>query len=148
MQAGEASLIIIFVIFKKLPHEQKISLLKANHICLNFLTGGHHGKNCKSVHRCRRCQGLNHTLLHVDNESTASSSSNPVTSNSAVKLDSSGLLMRCRVLFTSRIGSAVEAHCLLDNASSASFISRAHRTSLVSPKFISVCVCVRYRRHI
>ena len=118
-----------------MPHEQKVSLLKANHICLNCLTGGHHVKNYNSVHRCRRCQG--HTLLHVDTQSTVPSSSNPVTSNSAVKLDSSCVLMTCRVLFTSRNGSAVEAR-LLDNASSASFISECIVHALCSFQSVSV----------
>ena len=80
---------------------------------------------------------MHHTLLHVDNQSTVSSSSNPVTSNSAVKLDSSYLLMTCRVLFTSRNGSAVEARCLLDNASSTSFTSERIAQAL-SPTFVSV----------
>ena len=84
---------------------------------------------------------MHHTLLHVDNQSTVSSSSNPVTSNSAVKLDSSCLLMTCRVLFTSHNGSAVEAGCLLDNASSASFISEHIAQALCLPcSFQSVSV--------
>ena len=107
--------------FKGLPHEQKVFLLKSNHFCMNCLTAGHHAKSCRSIHRCRRCQGLHHTLLHFENG--PKSTSTPITSNSAIKINSNCLLMTCRVLLTGPDGSSVEARCLLDNASSASFIT-------------------------
>ena len=119
--------------FKGLSHDQKVSLLKANNICLNCLASGHHSKSCKSVHRCRRCQGLHHTLLHLDS-GRGSHPPNPVTSNSAVNLDSSCLLMTCRVIFVSPSGASIEARCLLDNPSSASFISERIAQALRLPR--------------
>ena len=101
-------------VFKELPHDQKIALLITNKFCLNCLTSGHHAKNSKSVHRCRRCQGLHHTLLHIDTRSSESASMpSPVSSNSAVKLNSDCLLMTCKVLLTGPSGSTVEARSLL-----------------------------------
>ena len=50
---------------KWLPHE-KISTLKENHLCMNYLNSGHFVKHCKSIHKCRKCQRPYHTLLHVE----------------------------------------------------------------------------------
>ena len=47
-----------------------------------------------------------------------------VASNAAVRLKSSSFLMTCRVLVTSPNCSSTEARTLLDNASSASFITQ------------------------
>ncbi len=52
--------------FKSLSHDQMISTLKENNLCMNCLNSGHFVKQCKSMHRCRTCQKPHHTLLHVD----------------------------------------------------------------------------------
>ena len=65
-----------------------------------------------------------------------------VSSNAAVKLQSSSLLMTCRVLIKARDGSSMEARALLDNASSASFVSERLAQILQlprSPQCIHVC---------
>jgi hypothetical protein len=63
-----------------------------------------------------------------------SSTSSQVTSNAAVKLKSSALLMTCRVLVAAPNGSSVEVRALLDNASSASFVSERLAQSLSLPR--------------
>ena len=52
--------------FKSLPHEKRLSTLKDNHLCMNCLKPGHFVHECKSLHRCRKCQRPHHTLLHLD----------------------------------------------------------------------------------
>ncbi len=76
------------------------------------------------------CQKSHHTLLHIgDTTSTPADSpstsptSTQVPAHTAVKLKSSALLMTCHVLVATPNGSRVEARALLDNASSASFVS-------------------------
>ncbi len=73
-----------------------------------------------------------HTLLHleVQGDSTPkpsipreSQDTTPVPTHTAMKLKSNALLMTCRVLIANPDGSSVGARVLLDNASSASFIS-------------------------
>ena len=54
-------------------------------------------------------------------------------SNTAVKLRSSSLLMTYRVLVTSANGSSVEARALLENGSSASFITERLAQGLSLP---------------
>ena len=132
--------------FKLLPHEEKISTLKENHLCMNCLNSGHFVKHCKSIHKCRKCQRPHHTLLHVEAQdnssvrpstSTESSNSNDptrITSHTAVRLKSSSLLMTCRVLVTAPDGSTIEARALLDNASSTSFVSERLVQSLCLPR--------------
>ena len=84
-----------------------ISTLKENKFCINCLKPGHFVKQCKSLHRCRKCQKLHHTLLHVDTEqgsqttpvSSTPVSTNPtptsVSSHTAAGLSSNTLLMTC-----------------------------------------------------
>ena len=117
-----------------------------NNICMNCLNGGHLRKHYRSFHKCKKCQRPHHTLLHVEPHHTTppTSSTNPgpagssaqsqVISNTAVKLRSSSLLMTCRVLVTSANGSSEEARALLDNGSSASFITERLAQGLNLPR--------------
>ena len=140
--------------FKEMPHEAKIATVKSNGLCMNCFASNHFVKQCKSVHRCKRCQRPHHTLLHVDGTSISStpvsvapppinSAAHPftprdpgplntpqnkplsdvVSSNTAIQLKSNSLLMTCRILVHAPDGTSVEARALLDNASSASFVS-------------------------
>ena len=116
--------------FKSLSHDKMISTLKANDLCMNCLRPGHYVKQCKFLHRCKKCQRPHHTLLHVegkDNSPTSlplsHSTAEPVVSNAAAGLTSNSLLMTCRVLVDVPDGSSVEARAILDSASSASFVS-------------------------
>ena len=115
-------------------------------LCLNCLTSGHFRRQCKSTHKCKVWQKLHHTLLHIDQQNptppagsqTATPvystpvSSTPVSSNGGMKLKLNALLMTCRVSVIAPDGSSVEARVLLDNASSASFVSER---SLSLPRF-------------
>ena len=60
--------------------------------------------------------------------------------------------MTCRVLLTGPDGSSVEARCLLDNASSASFITEHNAQILQLPRsyqsvFVSKHLKLEYVRH-
>lgn len=133
--------------FKLLSHDDRLSTLKRKNLCINCLGGGHYIRQCRSSQRCKKCQRPHHTLLHSESHNnTASNSASSmadsaipptqpqVTSNTAVKLKSSSLLMTCRVLVTAPDGTPVEARALLDNASSASFISERLVQSLDLPR--------------
>ena len=52
--------------FRDMPHKSKITVIKSNGLCMNCFSSNHFVKQCKSVHRCKRCQRPHHTLLHVD----------------------------------------------------------------------------------
>ena len=124
--------------FKALSHEQMVSTLKLNNLCLNCLQPGHFVRQCKSLHRCKVCQKPHHTLLHVDTKEVNAPSSDltikPVSSNAAVGLAPSALLMTCRVLVDAPDGSSVEARAILDSASSASFVSERLSQTLCLPR--------------
>ncbi len=118
--------------FKSLSHEEKTSILRSNGIWMNCLGGGHFKQQYKSSHKCKICQRQHHTLLHIEAQISHSPRTNvqpgtqtptSVWSNAALKLQSNTLPMMCRVLITANDGSSAEARALLDNASSASFIS-------------------------
>ena len=120
--------------FKSLSHDQKTSLLKDNNLCVNCLSGRHFVRQCKSMQKCHKCQKPHHTLLHVDKRADNNQAEAKVPSHTAVKLKSSLLLMTCRVLVSTPDGSSVEARALLDNASSASFVSERLVQSLCLPR--------------
>ena len=139
---------------KSLPHDEKVSVLKTNNLCSNCLTSGHFKRQCKSIHKCKVCQKLLHTLLHIGQQNPTPPSGSqtatpvslapvsftpvsftPVSSNTAMKLKSNALLMTCRVSVIAPDVSSVEARALLDNASSASFVSERLVQSLSLPRF-------------
>ena len=122
--------------FKDMDHDSKLAILKTNRLCLNCFSSNHFVKQCKSVHRCKQCQKQHHTLLHTDSATppTMNPSAPPfkpqnstqspvVSSNTAIQLKSNSLMMTCRLLVCAPDGTCVEARALLDNASSASFVS-------------------------
>lgn len=122
--------------FRAMSHEEKIQALKVNRSCTNCLGSGHFNNQCKSIHKCKVCQKHHHTLLHIETQSKAAPSQEgtPVGSHAATRLTSDVLLMTCRVLIAAHDGSTVEARALLDNASSASFISERLVHSLSLPR--------------
>ena len=127
--------------FKLLSHDQKIAVLRGGGICMNCFRSGHFVKQCPSLQRCRRCQKPHHTLLHLEvssrgPEPTASASPSvpPLSSDSQSTTILSHvaqtgsecqqtLLMTCQVLIVTPSGLTTRARCLLDSASSTSFVS-------------------------
>ena len=126
--------------FKSMSHDDKMQALKVNRMCTNCLGGGHSKVQCKSMQRCKMCQKPHHTLLHIETQNKVARDQHapqediPEGSHAAAKLTSNVLLMTCRVLITAPDGSTIEARALLDNASSASFISERLAHSLSLPR--------------
>ena len=118
--------------FKGMTHEQRLSVVKNNGLCMNCLKSGHYLKDCKSSHFCRNCQRPHHTLLHVDVRGPDSPLS--VTSNTSIGVMTDMLLMTCQVSVQAPDGSKMKARALLDPASSSSFISERSVQSLGIPR--------------
>ena len=64
-------------------HEQTVHVhvLKSHGLYMNCLAPNHFVKQCKSVQRCKRCQKLHYTLLHVNATPLSSTPAlaNPIT---------------------------------------------------------------------
>ena len=126
--------------FKSLSHDKMISTLKANNLCINCLRPGHFIKECKSLHRCRKCQKPHHTLLHLESKEESSNlpstdlSVKSIACNAAADLNSNLLLMTCRILVDAPDGLSIEARAVLDFASSASFVSEYLVQTLCLPR--------------
>ena len=125
--------------FKGLTHDRMMSLLKEHGMCLNCLRPGHFVRQCKSQHKCRKCQRPHHTLLHVETDGDevpvdGNTQAGLLPSHAAMGLTASSLLMTCQVAVDAPDGSTVKARALLDSASSASFISERLAQSLSLPR--------------
>ena len=127
-----------------MSHKDGLSTLKNHRLCMNCFSSDHFAKNCKSSHKCKKCQRSHHTLTHTErtrNDATSRpvppiepSAFSRVRLNAAVRLKLSSLLMTCRVLIAAPNGSTMEVRVLLDNASSASFVSERFAQSLSLPR--------------
>ena len=126
-----------------MSHDEKLSTLKNSNLCLNCFGSGHFTRQCRSSHQCKKCQRSHHTLLHIEAQSNANSTSTQspppsepsptqIVSSAAVKVRSSSLLMTCRVLVFAPDRSTIEARALLDNGST-SFVSERLVQSLRLP---------------
>jgi hypothetical protein len=125
--------------FRSMPQDKKAQIVKVNNVCMNCLCKGHFANDCKSIHRCKKCQGPHHTLLHVDQQYHAITKPNPTnievsTNTAATKFKPSSLLMTCQIFILTRNGSRVRVRALLDGGSSASFISERLVQSLHLPR--------------
>ena len=129
-----------------MSHESKLAVLRSNHLCMNCFSSSLFVKQCKSVHRCKRCQRPHHTLLHVDSDSSkqvsptptlpnhvASVLATPTEAEASTSMHFPGVnpaalefvpsATSCKVSVSAPDGTHVEARALLDIGSSASFIS-------------------------
>lgn len=61
--------------FKAMSHNEKLSTLKKKKMCLNCFGSGHFVKQCRSSHRCKKCQRPHHTLLLIEVQGNANSPS-------------------------------------------------------------------------
>ena len=123
--------------FKSLSHEEKMSVLRDNNLCRNCLQSGHFQRKCKSNHKCKVCQRPHHTLLHTETRDPVPEHevrTEVSCSHADAKLRANTLLLTCRVLIVAPDGSSVEVRALLDNASTASFISERLVQSLSLPR--------------
>ena len=134
--------------FKSMSHDQMVSTLKTNSLCMNCLRPGHFVKQCKSLHHCRICQKPHHTLLHVEDKEkppnslqsdsnskfTSNHTAKSISSHAAAGTTSNSLLMTCRILVVAPDNSPVEVRALLDSASSASFVSERLTQALCLPR--------------
>ena len=119
--------------FKSMSPEEKMQVVKTKHLCANCLSSGHFKSHCRSNHKCKVCQKPHHTLLHHNIQDSESTTAN-AQSYTVARVKTDMLLMTSRVLITSPDGSTVEARALLDNASSASFVTERLVRSLSLPR--------------
>lgn len=139
--------------FRKLPIETRIAKVKEFKVCFNCLRSGHLTKRCR-LSRCKYCKGRHNTLLHVEEHTaTRFQDPMPSTANSvALPIDTSGgaslptctpnnvvlssdththhttssliLLSTALVKVVSNDGKKFDARVLLDNGSTANFITQ------------------------
>jgi hypothetical protein len=51
----------------KIPHKEKVELLKKNGLCFACLVRGHMSKECKKRLTCRSCEKKHPNPLHIEN---------------------------------------------------------------------------------
>ena len=127
--------------FRTMAHEQKMTIVKDNGLCLNCLKPGHFVKKCPSELRCRKCHNPHHSLMHIETDAKATKEKSS-TGSDAVSSHASHstscyrqvLLMTCKVQVVGPNGYSTYARALLDSASSTSFITERLAQHLRLPR--------------
>ncbi|XP_022833705.1 uncharacterized protein LOC111361543 isoform X1 [Spodoptera litura] len=116
-------------IFRKLTSDVRNQKAKEYKVCLNCLNPGHSENKCKLWARCKYCKAKHNTLLHVDKDSEPPIS-NQITDNVTLTAkaiqnttSSTVLLSTARVKVRDSSGRSHAARVLLDNGSTANFIT-------------------------
>lgn len=60
-------------IFEAWNMEQRWDFIRSEGLCRNCLRSGHHTLSCKVPYKCKKCQKLHHTSLHMENGQNVSS---------------------------------------------------------------------------
>ena len=126
--------------FINMPVPQRSDHLKANHLCFNCLAPGHKTAECRSLSRCRSCQGRHHTMVHRD---VPTSTAPPSAANNAVSTAvthavstaappslQSSLTITSQVLLEGPSGRKLVCRALLDSGSTISLILTKAANSL------------------
>lgn len=134
-------------LFKSLSTESRIQKAKECKVCLNCLRSSHITKKCRLA-GCKYCKSRHNTLLHVEPTEQPFQDPMPSTSNNvALPIDTSNnvvltvdtlhhtstpniLLSTAIVKVVSNSGDRVNARVLLDNGSTANFITESLCTKL------------------
>lgn len=110
-----------YIFTSKSPND-RFNFAKSNSLCLNCLHPRHSARNCKSSTRCRVCNQLHHTLLHLNQNPAVSYPSNDITgpqhsaSTSAVSSENSGSLQALQCSSSSVPHSFTQSTVLLSTA--------------------------------
>ncbi|XP_050553293.1 uncharacterized protein LOC118262431 isoform X3 [Spodoptera frugiperda] len=108
--------------FKSLPVEVRNKRVHGFNVCLNCLRPGHDANKCK-LGNCKYCNKKHNTLLHVHTDSELSNTQNVVLSANHSASSRIILLSTALVRVTDTKGSCHTARVLLDNGSTANFVS-------------------------
>lgn len=106
--------------FRKLPVQDRIKKAQTYNVCLNCLRPGHYVQKCKLGH-CKYCSEKHNTLLHTDKESP--STQNIVLSVNHLNTSKVVILSTALVKVSDAEGNLHDARVLLDNGSTANFVS-------------------------
>nr|XP_037866761.1 uncharacterized protein LOC119628499 isoform X1 [Bombyx mori] len=122
--------------FRSLPTEVRIEKAKKFKVCMNCLRLGHTDRTCKLSH-CKYCKARHNTLLHSEPERSAASNPMPGADNVAFSANfehsntaSFILLSTAMVRVRGADGTKHPARVLLDNGSTANFVTDAFSSKL------------------
>ena len=151
---GERHPLYLCDAFKSMSQDEKRSTLRAHNMCFNCLRTGHSAPRCNSSHRCKKCQRLHHTLLHLeygardnsaqnaDSSSTPSGANPTVNAVTAITFGQPIIYMTCKILVTGPQGASSTARALIDTGAGVSFITERLANTLQLPRTVrNVQVC-------
>ena len=69
-------LLYLYSTFNSTNPEKRLQMAKQQSACTNCLTVGHKPKDCRSIKRCRTCNGRHHSLLHLETRISKPADSN------------------------------------------------------------------------
>lgn len=136
--------------FIKAAVGSRLSFVKQQHLCFNCLSTNHMSRDCSNQRRCKICNGLHHSLLHIARSDEVKDANNE---NKAVETSNSYFSLKTRqttsVLLATAIVNVKDIHgcvhncrAMLDAGSQANFVteSLAQRLKLKrSANELSIC---------
>lgn len=105
--------------FKKLSPNERSKMIRSSGACINCLHPLHKRSDCKSKHKCSKCQKNHHTLLHFEK----SSKSEPVTCALTQYNNVTVLLATAIIRCYDRNGISFVLRAMIDQGSQASIIT-------------------------
>ncbi|XP_050676793.1 uncharacterized protein LOC126973507 isoform X1 [Leptidea sinapis] len=126
--------------FRDLPVESRIKKAQDLKVCLNCLRPGHVLSKCK-LGSCKYCRLKHNTLLHIENEPEQSTSQNVALTLNNTSETRTVLLSTALVNVVDTNGKLHTARVLLDNGSTANFVSEDFCHA--SERAYGACVFVR-----
>ena len=113
--------------YRQLSHDDKVSLLMEQGLCMNCFRKGHIARKCPAASMCTKCDRPHHTVLHMEAKKPnvdRTATNNVSTHTSLTYAPSTVLLMTCQVKVVAPNGAVTKARALLDTGSLTSFISK------------------------
>ena len=132
----KSTLPFLYLKFIGMSISQRSDHLKAHNLCFNCLAPGHRTAECRSLSRCRSCQGKHHTMVHQDTVTTTAppppTAASHVATPSLLPSLKPSLTMISQVLLKGPTGRTLICRALLDSGSTNTLISTKVANSLQS----------------
>lgn len=132
IECGEAHLTHKCDEFRKLSANERYKRIQSNGACLNCLHPMHVRRDCKSKHKCSKCQRNHHTLLHFEEKPTGKNEPKIVALTQ--NMDDTVLLATSLLFCYNSNGDCFLMRAMIDQGNMATIITERAAQMLRTPR--------------